>query len=301
MTLTLALPEIPAFEIPDIPDPPLSRLASLFNEKARPLLIKLGRVFCDVAASPATLLSAGNVVLASLTAEPVGIALTAAAAVATIGTKAYESATGRPLGLPYYVLAAVNGLTAASVIYNGIHTQGLHHLLTSFDAEARRTLLSATAFTQWGVGHVIHGLHDAQKTTAKGALDNAQTYYGVGDISAVQGNPCAAGLFALGLAKALRNTGGPPPEVTSPKTFVKKHLTAARLYGVGYFLGSAFSLATGNPAFAGAQALWGTGYLHFEPQLNGQLIDDFKKAAAGKSAATAAASPHPPFSPGPGS
>jgi hypothetical protein len=38
-------------------------------------------------------------------------------------------------------------------------------------------------------------------------------------------------------------------------------ITAARLYGVAYFIGAVVSLQ--NPIYAVAQIFWGLGYLHF--------------------------------------
>ena len=249
------------------------------NTTVSPRLSKLFQAARDVGRSPAVSLSLGNVVLAAQTAETAGIALTTLTSAATTFGAAYESYTGKKWGIPFYVLSAVNGATAASVIGNGIDQQGLDGLMNGaldLDAESLKTLGAAIAFLGWGAGHLVAGNHERHGTSASYALNNHQTYYGVGDLAAVQGNPVVSAIFALGLAKALTTKPGEIGEVKSVKDYLNKHAQPARMYGAGYMIGSAMSLLNGDHAFAAAQTAWGVGYMNFDP-LNRQILVDAYK------------------------
>jgi hypothetical protein len=232
----------------------------------------------DILGCPAIPLSAGNVFLAVGTAEPLGVALSAVTNLTTIGLKVVEHYTGRKLGLPFYVLSAVNAATATSVVCRGVNTVGIDSLL-SFQTDAMKFVLGAGAFTAWSVGHALAGYHQGQPDKNTTPLKNEQTWYGVGDVAAVHGNPISTTFFLVGLMKALtgdnqKQTESSADEVGAFRPFFEKHVTPARMYGVGYILGSLLSIE--QPLSASAQAAWGLGYLNFDAAKNKDFISDIK-------------------------
>ena len=238
------------------------------------------RVLRDVATAPAVPLSLGNFCLAADTAEPWGIAANGGTFLATAGLRAYESISGRRLGLPFWLLAAINTGSAVSVAYNGAETVGFKALCT-FQGEAMKYVSSALAFSGWAVGHgcaARRSMHPDSQPVRR--LLDPQIYYGVGDLAAVQGNPVSSAVFAIGLARALlgRAAVDDGTGATGLGSFLRKHATPARFYGCGYVLGSLLSLQ--NPLFAAAQGAWGVGYFCFERGSEGRFLRDLKTILA---------------------
>jgi hypothetical protein len=235
-------------------------------------------VLTAVVSCPAVALSAGNVLLAAHTADALGLSLSAATNLATVGLKVAEHYTGKKLGLPFYILAAVNAATAASVVCQGAKTVGIEGLV-AFQEDAMKYVLGATAFSAWSVGHGLAARNQGDSTNRKSPLGDEQTWYGIGDIAAVHGNPISTTLFVVGLARALggaatETANAHEEEIESFGGFLKKHATPARMYGIGYILGSLLSIK--RPLDASAQAAWGLGYLNFDADKNKAFIADLR-------------------------
>jgi len=92
--------------------------------------------------NPAVLIATGNVVHASQHADPLGIALSSATALATFGCSVYQRMTGEKVGLPFFVLGAVNTATAASIVCEAAIWETL-----AFNEAAIQALMPASAFT----------------------------------------------------------------------------------------------------------------------------------------------------------
>lgn len=232
----------------------------------------------DVVTAPAVQISAGNLLMASQTAEAVGIAVNLGATLGTAACRAYESWTGRNLGLPYYVQAGINAVTAGSILANGLSNPQLDiQTATGLQNFATGSLLPASAFVGWATGHILRGRYEARNRHATNPLKSEQLYYGIGDIAAVQGNPTSTTAFLLGLGRTfLLRPSAKTEQPNSFRELATKHVTPARLYATGYYIGSALSAIT-NPVFAAAQFLWGTGYAGMDKKENRSLIADIRK------------------------
>jgi hypothetical protein len=216
---------------------------------------------------PAVLLATGNVIHAGQHAEPLGVALSSATALAAFGCSVYQRATGQKVGLPFFVLGAVNTATAASVLCEA----GIRETL-GFNLTAMKALMPAAAFAAWAAGHFINGYREKTGEPAQHLLANEQVWYGIGDIAAVKGNSLPLGIFGLGLTMALRHKKtGETHEEAAPALmkFLKTHVIPARLYGLGYVVGALSTLH--EPAFAAAQLFWGAGYAAM-PQAENRLF-----------------------------
>lgn len=253
-------------------------------------MARLRRSVGSAVLHPAGLLSAGNTALAIGQAEPLGILLNIGLTATIFSARFLEVMTTRALGVPFLILALVNFLTAISVEFNkalgetgsavfaqGLKTfdaGGLAQALTLFDASRWFSLdqaviaghVSALAFVVWGIGHLWAGRHEKRKTKAKHIRENPQTYYGVGDMAAVNAsgslNPFSFPFLLLGFVKSILIGHRFRKKGNDLEKFVQKDVTAARLYGLGFVVGALTSLGTLN--FAIAQACWALAYFQFK-------------------------------------
>lgn len=238
---------------------------------------------------PAGLFSAGNTALAFGQAEPFAIGLNLAITAVVFAARVIEVATKRSLGIPFVIVAAVNFFTAISVEFDkalgpegsqlfvdgvlGLSWSHVTGALAMFDLSNLFNLnstvmaghVSALALVAWGIGGLLAGRHERKSTTAQRMSENPQTYYGIGDMSAVNAggtlNPFSFPFMVLGFIKSVF-IGRPTRSKRKSRQFMYKEFTAARLYGVGYIVGAVTSLATLN--FAIAQACWALGYFSFK-------------------------------------
>jgi hypothetical protein len=268
-------PGRPKDDFDSLQNPAKSSSSHVFWYEVRRIVAKGKGVFQDVVTCPPVLFGAGNCLLAYQTAEPLGIVINVLTSLVAASCRIYESWTGIQKGLPYYVAAAVNLATSLSVIYNGFHVQGINGAY-SFNERARMSLLSATAFAGWGIGHILKGLHDAKQTPPRSVLDDEQLYYGIGDVAALQGLlvPSIPSLF--GIVRAFHKKTDIPQSGKPLWKVAIKNATSARFYAAGFFLGSISAIAA-NPLFSLAQVLWGSAYICMEKNENRQLLSDFRK------------------------
>jgi len=236
--------------------------------QSNPLRHSLNKTFSDVASCPAFLLSAGNVLLAASTGNPLGVAIQAGAT-ATIGVLAARaSLQNKPLDLPFYALGLSCLATAGFGIGGGLIEHGTK-LVTEWSI-----LLGNAALAGWGTGHLCTAKEIKSGEKPKSPIAYNMNWYGGADISAVLANPTAtspvaAGLAIAGFAKSLfsRNASSDhgPREGS-----IRWHVTPARLYGTGYIVnGIVAGLA--NPLFAAASITWGVGVWNFDRDQNKAL------------------------------
>lgn len=246
----------------------------------------LRRLFLDMAGSPAVLFAGGNLVWSFATAEPWGVGLNIAVASGVAGARLRDSLTGSRTGIPFYIIAATNALTALSVLANGAMQMGVSEMFNvAANPEARKCILSAVAFAGWTVAHFLFGLHEKKDARHRTVLGNPQVHAGYADVAIVQADAAAAvnlwslGFMVAGFARALCETRGDEP-VRGLRDFAVRHATPARLYGAGYMVGALMAL--GNPLYAAAQALWGIGYLVMYADRNRDFWPDFKSVCGRK-------------------
>lgn len=229
---------------------------------------KLKEIFYAVATHPAVLLGCGDTVLSVATANPVGMALQAGKTLLVAGLAAHARWKERPLSLPFYLLGAVNIISAAFGFASG--------------DQSKTSLFANTALAGWGVGHLVSGRQAASTEKSPSLLKTNMTYYGLADMSAVASNPAstlnpvAFGAAAAGFLRTVfaRFAKTPPKEGS-----LGWHLTPARFYAAGYFA-SAIVAAPVSPLFATASFLWGTGVLAFDPAQNRALKEKLWKRQA---------------------
>ena len=239
---------------------------------------------------PAVLLSAGNVALIVNQAELIAIFLNIGLTVAIFSARFAELLRSKSFGIPFFVLASVNFFTAFSIEFkqalgamggqyfiDGLKTFNINLIsqsLSSLDVHnvlsVDRTILaahaSAFALVVWGMGSLFASKHEKRNTKAQQFKENPQTYYGAGDMIAVNAsgslNPFSFPFMVVGFIKSVL-IGRPHKESASRhRQFIQKELTAARIYGVGYIIGGLTSLAFLN--FAVAQLLWAAAYFSFK-------------------------------------
>lgn len=239
---------------------------------------------------PAFLFSAGNTALAISQAEPLAIAINVILTLTIFVVRFIEVSRKRSLGVPFSILAGVNFLTAVSVEFNhalggsGSHlfAVGIEHLNFSDISNAlpmahfhnlltlNRSILSAhvsaLAYVAWGIGHLFAGHHEKANTVAKHPHENPQTYYGIGDMSAVNAsgsiNLFSFPIMLLGFVKSLFIGRTRQRSTNGFTKFVREEVTAARLFGVGYIVGAITSHSTLH--FAIAQVFWSLAYFQFK-------------------------------------
>ncbi len=205
---------------------------------------------------PALLLACGNTVLAFGTAEIVAISLNILLVTAITYSRINEVNNKKTKGVSFGILSAVNFFTALSVIYTNFIINDNTELLS---------YLAALSYLAWGIGHIFAGINEKRSRLSKAIRENPQFYYGIGDMSAVNAggsiNPFSFPFMIIGFIKSVFigkrfNTKNETIKI------LDSELTAARLYGVGFFLGAATSFAI--PYFLVAQLLWGLAYFQFK-------------------------------------
>jgi hypothetical protein len=204
---------------------------------------------------PALLFAAGNTALAVGHAEAIAITLNICLVLALLVARSIEIAKKKPFGIPFGILAIVNFLTAASVIYTNL----------TGDKTGLLDYVAALAYITWGIGHLLAGKHERRASTAKHITENPQVFYGVGDISAVNaGGNVNLFSFPFMLVGFIKSIFIGKQMKTQNKTlrFVDSELTAARIYGIGYAVGAITSLSA--PYFVIAQVCWAVGYFQFK-------------------------------------
>lgn len=190
---------------------------------------------------PAVMFATGNLVFALAKAEVVGITVNALIVLAAWGSRIYELASGKSFGLPFYVLAVVNIITAASILQH-----------SGFSL----TELGALAFLCWGVGHGLAGYYTARDKVAKTRLLDFQLYYGVGNLAINPGNLYAGAVFLAGTVLALVW-----PQVYMRPAWVRP-VTPNRLYALAFFIAAGMSFST--PGVAVANLLWAVACASFD-------------------------------------
>jgi hypothetical protein len=208
----------------------------------------------DLFLHPALLFAAGNTALAIGHAETVAVSINIVLVLVIIFARFMEFSKGKPFGVPFAILAVVNFITAASVVYVNV-TTGKNHTLD---------YVAAGAYIAWGVGHLLAGRHERRASVAHGITENPQVLYGIGDISAVNAsgsiNLYSFPFMIIGFAKSVF-IGKRIKTELKLINFMDSELTAARIYGLGYFVGAVTSLTA--PYFVVAQIFWGLAYFSF--------------------------------------
>jgi hypothetical protein len=204
---------------------------------------------------PALLFAAGNTALAVGHAEAIAITLNIVLTLVMLAARFVEVTKGKPFGIPFGILAVVNFITAGSVIYTN---------MLGDTAAQPLDYVAAVAYVAWGVGHLFAGRHERRRSTAKRVSENPQVFYGVGDMSAVNAsgslNPFSFPFMVVGFIKSVF-IGKRIRTKRRLVRFLDGELTAARLYGLGFFVGALTSLAI--PYFFIAQTFWGFAYFSF--------------------------------------
>lgn len=164
-------------------DEPCSSYCGYVKTQPRP-----GRIAADAARAlrhPAFLFSAGNTALAVGQAHLPALLLNIALTMLIYGARFFELRRQQPIGIPFVVLASVNLATAVSVEINKAmsFSGGLHFV--SLDHQSIAAHISAFAYAAWTVGHIFAGRNEKTGVPARRAAENPQTYYGIGDIAAV--------------------------------------------------------------------------------------------------------------------
>lgn len=204
---------------------------------------------------PALLFAAGNTALALGYAEAVAISANIALLTALLAARSIEIIKKKPFGIPFTILAAVNFVTAGSIVYVNL-TDGNTYLLA---------YAAALAYVAWGVGHLFAAGHERRASTARKITENPQTFYGIGDMAAVNAsgslNPLSFPFMVAGFIKSMF-IGRNPRAKHKALRFISSEVTSARLYGSGFFVGALTSVAL--PYFAVAQICWGLAYIAFK-------------------------------------
>lgn len=254
------------------------------------MLKEIVRSFRRATVHPAVLLSAGNVALIFSHAEPIAIVLNIGLTIAIFSTRFVELLKSRSFGIPFFVLASVNFFTAFSIEFNqalggvgsqyfadSLRTLDVHLLGESFSSLDVRNLFSldrtvlaahasAFALVIWGIGSLFASQHEKRDTKAQQFKENPQTYYGAGDMIAVNAsgilNPFSFPFMVAGFIKSVLIGRPQKGAMSRHGRFILRELTAARIYGVGYIVGGLTSLAFLD--FAVAQLLWAAAYFSFK-------------------------------------
>jgi hypothetical protein len=255
--------------------------------------VKFGQIVysaCAAVRHPAFLFSTGNTLLAVGQAEPIAMQLNILLSAAIFLVRFIEVLTTHNFGIPFLIVAIVNFLTALSIEFNStlgingsrLFSEGIYHLnlhailsgllmsdphrLLSLNQAVLAGNISAFAYCLWAVGSLFAGWLEKTNNTAKKIKENPQTYYGLGDMSAVNAsgniNPYSFAIMLGGFIKSIFIGHAP---ITAKNKYVKlfqQELTAARLYGIGYIVGAVTSFATIH--FAIAQILWALAYFQFK-------------------------------------
>lgn len=204
---------------------------------------------------PALLFAAGNAALAVGHAEVIAISINIGLVLILVVARVVELSRGKSFGVPFAILAIVNFITAISVIYMNLTTNRSHFL----------DYVAAVAYIAWGIGHLLAGRHERRTSVARNAAENPQVFYGIGDMSAVNAsgsiNPYSFPFMVIGFAKSTL-IGKRAKTERVWITFADSEFTAARIYGVGYFVGAVTLLSA--PYFVVAQVCWGLAYLSFK-------------------------------------
>lgn len=205
---------------------------------------------------PALLFAIGNAALAVEHAESIGISLNILLVVALLITRIIEVLKSKSYGIPFGVLAIVNFVTACSVIFQ---------LLRSTESISLLSFVAAIAYLSWGIGHLFASKQERQNNLASRIVNNPQVYYGIGDMAAVNAsgsiNPASFPFMIIGFIKSIF-IGKPARTKNKTLKFAYNEVTAARVYGAGYFVGALTSFS--HPYFVTAQLFWGLAYLQFK-------------------------------------
>lgn len=214
---------------------------------------------------PAVLLAVGNTSLALTQAEPLGIGLNVALVTTMIIVRCWERRRTRPLAIPFVLLAAVNVATAVSVEVDLAMRAAGGDVGTGLSTDVIAAHASAVAFVLWAVGHLMASRQEVRRERAGRVRENPQLYYGFGDLTAVCAagvvNPFSTPFVVIGLGRSLGSGRGEGRPRSRFGAFVRREVTAARLYGVGFTVGALTSLSM--PGFATAQACWAMAYFLF--------------------------------------
>lgn len=188
-----------------------------------------------------------------------GIAL----AMTTVGTTK-DSLNDAPISTPFYALSGVNYTLATMMLVreaqNGFANGG--------------TLMLAISLAGWATGHLLIARQIQNDTKPKGVVDNANTYYGVSDITATHVSPPPGGiniaaviLGGAGLARTFFEKALPEA--------INKHITPPRLYAASYTAGAigtalntAGSTVTMNPNMEEMQLMAAWAYANFDSGFN---------------------------------
>lgn len=222
---------------------------------------------------PALLLSAGNMVLAAATGNPVGLVIQ----IASTAFIAYRCFTAfkqnKDPVLPFVVLGLVNLTSAGIGLIDG--------LFIGEAAENLRTVIIGNlALAGWGVGHLFTAREIATKKRPENLVTYNMTWYGAADLSAIAANPAGKfnlaaapvnalgaavsfSLAAIGTVKSLFYRNTEPAKEGS----LNWHLGPARFYGAGYALNGALAAGV-DPLFALASFCWALGVWNFDSEQN---------------------------------
>ena len=205
---------------------------------------------------PALLLAAGNTALALESAEIIAVSLNALLLAAILFSRWQEVTKNKPFGVSFTILALVNFFTAGSVIFTNV---------ISAEPVSIMNYVAAIAFASWGVGHLLAGWHERKASKAKRVTENPQSYYGIGDMSAVNAsgslNPFSFPFMMIGFIKSIF-IGKKVRTKNKLIKLIDTELTSARFYGTGFFVGALTSQAL--PYFVLAQLFWGLAYFQFK-------------------------------------
>lgn len=205
---------------------------------------------------PALLFASGNSALAFESAETIAVTLNVLLVCAILFARRKEVSSKKTFGIPFMILALVNFLTAVSIIYTNISSNEQGQFLD---------YVAAIAFVAWGIGHIFAARHERKSSTARKVADNPQFFYGIGNMSAVNAsgsvNPYSFPFSIVGFIKSIF-IGRRIDTKNKVIQFVDSEVTAARIYGTGFFVGAITSL--GVPFFVVAQLFWGLAYFQFK-------------------------------------
>lgn len=208
--------------------------------------------------------SAGDFAAAYLTAEIFGIAINGLAFLVAVAGRIGEALFDRkPLGLGFYSMGVVSGITTVSIFANGMgqHGQGF---LVLFGNPALDLWFGIGAFASWTLANCIAGYRKSHpgSATTRPAGDH-QTYFCLGSILATHAKLTPLVFFVLGLARILTNTRQGLESGSPWKQFYNKHATPQRLRAIAYAI-SALMAALAASTYVLPYLLWMFGNLVFD-------------------------------------
>jgi hypothetical protein len=246
----------------------------------RAQMTQLRQIFRDVATSAPVVFSAGNAIWSWVTAEPAGIALNIGVLALATAAQIRDTLTQKKTGLSFFVTSAVHALSALSTLYNGANHLGVSNLFNVLsNDDARRYVFTAAGRAGWAAAHFIMGYRE-RFGREPAVLRNQPIHAGYADLAmtaadtATPVNPVALALVSAGLFRAFRDDKKEPPETTTLRAFLSKHITPNRLYASTFLYGALIALD--KPVYAAAQAVWGYGYGLMDQKRNEEIKKDLK-------------------------